>query len=176
MRKMAAAIGSALFFVAAPGSVAGLVPWWLTGWQFAWPLPEVTHPLIAPVRVIGGLIIVTAVAVLLAAFARFVTEGVGTPAPIAPTERLVIGGLYRYVRNPMYLAVVGTIVGEGLLLGQVVLLAYAVLVWLVMATFVLGYEEPTLRARYGQAYERYRDAVPAWWPRRRPWQDGPPSG
>jgi protein-S-isoprenylcysteine O-methyltransferase Ste14 len=176
MRKMAAAIGSALFFVVAPGTVAALIPWWLTGWQFARPLPEILDAVIVPVRVMGALLIAIAVPVLLTAFARFVTEGVGTPAPIAPTERLVVGGSYRYVRNPMYLAVVGAIVGEGLLLGQLVLLAYAGLVWLAMATFVLGYEEPILRERYGQAYERYRAAVPAWWPRLRPWHDGTPSG
>jgi protein-S-isoprenylcysteine O-methyltransferase Ste14 len=175
MRKVAAAIGSALFFVAAPGTVAGLIPWWLTGWRFSWPIPGMADPLTVPVRIVGGLLIAIAVPVLVAAFGRFVTEGAGTPAPIAPTERLVVGGLYRHVRNPMYLAVVGVIAGQGLLLGQLVLLAYAALVWLAMATFVLGYEEPVLRERYGQAYERYREAVPAWWPRRRPWHEGTPG-
>src|SRR5215467_7357831 len=68
------------------------------------------------------------VVVLIHAFARFILEGIGTPAPVAPTERLVVGGLYRYVRNPMYLAVVACIVGQALALGQPALLLYAVLV------------------------------------------------
>ena len=95
-----------------------------------------------------------------------------TPAPIAPTERLVVGGLYRYVRNPMYLAVGATIVGQALLLGRWVLLAYAAVFGLVVAAFVRGYEEPTLHETYGEEYEAYRRAVPGWWPRRTPWRPG----
>ena len=108
-------------------------------------------------------------AVLLHAFARFVVEGLGTPAPVAPTERLVVGGLYRHVRNPMYIAVAATIVGQALILGRPGLLVYAAAFGVVVGAFVHGYEEPTLAARYGEQYEAYRRAVPAWWPRRRPW-------
>lgn len=108
---------------------------------------------------------------LLDAFLRFVMEGVGTPAPVAPTERLVVGGLYRYVRNPMYLAVAATIVGQSLLLGQPWLLVYAAAFGLVVVAFVHWYEEPTLRRQFGEHYEAYRRAVPGWWPRSRPWGD-----
>jgi protein-S-isoprenylcysteine O-methyltransferase Ste14 len=162
MRRLWAAVGSALFLVAAPGTVAGLVPWLLTGWRSNHsPLPLVA---------LGALLVAAGAAVLLHAFARFVSEGLGTPAPIAPTEDLVVGGLYRYVRNPMYVAVGATIVGQALLLGRPGLLAYAALFWLVVAAFVHGYEEPTLSARYGDRYDAYRRAVPAWLPRpgRRP--------
>jgi len=107
--------------------------------------------------------------VLVDAFMRFVMEGLGTPAPVAPTERLVVGGLYRYVRNPMYLAVMGAIAGQALLLGQLGLLLYAALVGVVTAAFVRLYEEPALREQFGAEYEDYRSAVPGWWPRRRPW-------
>jgi protein-S-isoprenylcysteine O-methyltransferase Ste14 len=107
---------------------------------------------------------------LLHAFARFVAEGAGTPAPVAPTERLVVGGLYRHVRNPMYVAVLTIIVGEALLLARPVLLVYAGVVAAAFAAFVAGYEEPVLAARYGAEYEAYRRAVPAWWPRRRAWR------
>src|SRR6266540_351001 len=93
----------------------------------------------------------------------------GTPAPVAPTETLVVGGLYRYVRNPMYVAVVAAVLGQALLLGRAVLLAYAAAVWLCVAAFVRWYEEPVLAARYGARYEAYRRAVPAWRPRLRPW-------
>jgi protein-S-isoprenylcysteine O-methyltransferase Ste14 len=108
--------------------------------------------------------------VLVHAFARFVVEGLGTPAPVAPTEQLVVGGIYRFVRNPMYLAVVAAVVGQALLLGRVVLLAYAVVLGVVFAAFVRLYEEPTLRRQFGDDYSRYRRAVPAWRPRLRPWR------
>ncbi|HEX6678663.1 MAG TPA: isoprenylcysteine carboxylmethyltransferase family protein [Actinomycetes bacterium] len=165
MRRSAAAAGSAVFFALAPGVVAGLVPWWLTGWRVRTPLP-----FWAPLRVVGVALLAVAVPVLLSAFVRFVVEGVGTPAPVAPTSKLVVGGLYRYVRNPMYLAVVAAIVGQALLLGQPGLLLYAAVVGAAMATFVYGYEEPTLAIQFGAQYEAYRRAVPAWWPRRHPWR------
>jgi protein-S-isoprenylcysteine O-methyltransferase Ste14 len=164
VRKARAAIGSLAFLVLAPGVVAGLIPWWLTGWQVEEPLPYWE-----PLRVAGVILIAAGVAVLLEAFARFAAEGVGTPAPVAPTERLVVGGLYRYVRNPMYLAVAATIVGQALVLGQPILLLYAAAFAVTVAAFVHWYEEPTLRRQFGEQYERYRRAVPAWWPRREPW-------
>lgn len=105
---------------------------------------------------------------LLHAFARFVLEGRGTPAPVAPTERLVVGGLYRYVRNPMYLAVLATIVGQGLALGRLELLLYAAAVLAAFVAFVHWYEQPALQRRFGAQYDEYRMAVPGWWPRRRP--------
>jgi len=157
-RQARAAAGSVVFLVLAPGVMGGLVPYLLTGWdpQDAW----------LPAQIAGGALIAAGATVLLHAFARFVLEGLGTPAPVAPTERLVVGGLYRYVRNPMYLAVTSTILGQWLLLGRPVLLAYAVVFGAIVVAFVRGYEEPTLLDRYGAEYERYRAAVPGWWPRR----------
>jgi protein-S-isoprenylcysteine O-methyltransferase Ste14 len=158
-----AAAGSLVFLVVVPGTVAGLVPWFLTGWDRRdhWPVLDVA----------GWTLIAAGVVVLLHAFARFVVEGIGTPAPVAPTENLVVGGLYRYVRNPMYLAVGATIVGQALVLAQPVLFVYAAIFAVLVVAFVRGYEEPTLRGRFGEEYERYRRAVPAWWPRRTPWRD-----
>ena len=164
MRRIEAAAGSAVFLLVAPGVVAGLIPYLLTGW-------ESTNPP-AIVELIGGVLIVAGAAVLIHAFARFVVEGSGTPAPVAPTERLVVGGLYRYVRNPMYVAVAATIVGQALLLGRPALLIYAALFWLTVAAFVYGYEEPTLSEQFGAEYEAYRRAVPAWRPRLQPWRAG----
>jgi protein-S-isoprenylcysteine O-methyltransferase Ste14 len=165
--KARAAVGSFVFLVLAPGVVAGLVPWWLTGWEVQEPLPYWL-----PLRVVGVILLAGGVVALLQAFARFVVEGLGTPAPVAPTERLVVGGLYRYVRNPMYLAVAATIVGQALVLGQLILLPYAAAFAVAVAAFVRWYEEPTLRRRFGEQYEAYRLAVPAWWPRREPWEAG----
>ena len=169
MRRTAAAAGSALFFAVAPGVVAGLVPWWLTHWQVRGPL---AHG--ALLRVAGLIMLVLGAIVLVQAFARFVAEGHGTPAPVAPTERLVVGGLYRYVRNPMYLAVVAVIAGQGLGLNQPVLLGYAAVVWVTVASFVRLYEEPTLARQFGAQYQAYRRAVPAWRPRIRPWHQDQP--
>jgi protein-S-isoprenylcysteine O-methyltransferase Ste14 len=159
-----AALGSAVFLVLAPGVMAGLVPWLLTGW-------DGRDPWIGFV-VAGWALIAVALAALLHSFARFVTEGRGTPAPVAPTERLVVGGLYRYVRNPMYVAVTALIVGQSLVLGRPALLLYALAFVALTSAFAHFYEEPTLRVRYGEQFEEYRRAVPAWLPRRRPWRGG----
>jgi protein-S-isoprenylcysteine O-methyltransferase Ste14 len=158
-----AALGSALFLVVGPGVVAGLVPWWLTGWQAG----GATQP---PLQAIGALLIVAGALVLADAFARFVVEGIGTPAPVAPTQELVVGGLYRHVRNPMYLAVGAVIVGQALLLGRAILLLYTAAFAVAVVAFVRGYEEPTLTRRFGARYEEYRRAVPGWRPRLRPWR------
>src|SRR5437667_5840903 len=153
MSRLTAAAGSGLFFAVAPGVVAGLVPWWLTRWQVRGSLAHW-----APVRVAGLILLILGAIVLVQAFARFVAEGRGTPAPVAPTERLVIGGLYRYVRNPMYVAVVSAIVGQALMLGRLNLWIYAVAAWLTMAAFVRWYEEPTLGRQFGSDYDEYRRA------------------
>jgi len=163
MRTPSAAAGTALFFALAPGVVAGAVPYWISGWHTAsryWPA----------VRVAGWVLLVAGALVLVRAFARFVTEGRGTPAPAAPTERLVVGGLYRYVRNPMYLAVVAAITGQALVLGSAVLFGYAAVIAVTVSAFVRFYEEPTLRRQFGAGYDAYRRAVPAWRPRLHPWQ------
>ena len=159
MSRARAAAGTLAFFVLAPGVVAGLVPWLLTRWEAADP------PWWTPVRAVGAVLLVAGAAVLVHAFVRFVREGVGTPAPVAPTSHLVVGGLYRYVRNPMYLAVAATILGQALVLGRPVLLLYAVAVTLACAGFVRWYEEPALARRFGAEYEAYRRTVPGWWPR-----------
>ncbi len=164
MHKAAAVSGSAVFFALAPGVVVGLVPWWLTGWRL-----RAAPPWWLPARVVGAALVLAAVAVLTAAFARFITEGLGTPAPVAPTEHLVVGGLYRYVRNPMYVAVVAGVLGQAMLLGRPVLLGWAAIITAAMVAFVKGYEEPALARRYGDAYRAYRAAVPGWWPRLPAW-------
>ena len=164
MTRARAAAGSFVFLLLAPGVVAGVVPWLLTGWtvndDYAWP----------PLQVLGALLIVAGAGALLHAFGRFVVEGIGTPAPVAPTERLVVGGLYRYVRNPMYVAVAATVIGQALVLGRPGLLAYAALFMAVVGAFVRFYEEPTLAERFGNEYAEYRRAVPAWHPRLHPWR------
>jgi protein-S-isoprenylcysteine O-methyltransferase Ste14 len=114
------------------GVVTGLVPWWLTGWRVRHPAPPRAW---APLRVAGAALLATGAVVPVHAFLRFVVEGVGSPAPIAPTQQPVVGGPYRYVRNPMYLAVVAVIIGQALALGQPGLLAYAAAVGGATAAF-----------------------------------------
>lgn len=161
MRKITAAAGSAVFAVVAPGSVAGLVPWWLTGWHQGRGYP-------LPVEIVGGVVLAAGTGVLAYAFGQFAIEGLGTPAPIAPTATLVVRGLYRYVRNPMYLAVLAAILGQGLVLDRPVLFVYAAAVAAAFAAFVRFYEQPTLTRQYGAQYQAYLRDVPGWWPRLRP--------
>jgi protein-S-isoprenylcysteine O-methyltransferase Ste14 len=161
MRRSAAAAGSAVFFLVAPTMVAIVVPWLLTGWQVggSWPAPMLA-------AVAGVICIAIGGVALIDSFARFVIDGLGTPAPVAPTEDLVVTGLYRWVRNPIYLALELVIVGQALLLRQSSLLVYAAIVGAAVAAFVYLYEEPTLTERYGARYVAYRAAVPRWIPRR----------
>ena len=164
MRTFSAIAGSALFLIAAPGVVAGLVPWLLTD-RYRAPLSTV--PGFVPT---GWVLVIGAVAILLHAFARFALEGLGTPAPLAPTEKLVVGGIYRHVRNPMYVAVLSIILGQALLFSSWAVIAYGLIAAAAMISFVKLYEEPTLARRYGAEYEAYRRAVPGWLPRLTPWR------
>lgn len=164
MKPVSAIAGSALFFLVAPGVVAGAMPWLLTDWTSREFVPD---PL---VQIPGGLMIAAGVVFLVHAFGRFALEGRGTPAPVAPTERLVVGGVYRFVRNPMYLAVVSIILGQALIFRSSAAFLYAVLIAAMTATFVKVYEEPELARTHGADYEAYRKAVPGWWPRLTPWR------
>jgi protein-S-isoprenylcysteine O-methyltransferase Ste14 len=163
MRRSTAAIGTAAFFVVAPGTVVGLIPWLITGWEIHEPLPYWVAAQAAGVLLICAGLIPT-----VHAFVQFAKAG-GTPMPLAPTQHLVVGGFNRYVRNPMYVGLLTVIVGQALLFGQLSLLLYAAVAWVVTASFVRWYEEPTLTRQFGDEYEAYRRAVPAWRPRLRPW-------
>ena len=165
MQKATAALGSALFFVIAPCLLAGLVPWWMTRWEFRPPFLglELT-------RAIGVLLIIAGVPGLVDSFVRFALQGLGTPAPIAPPQKLVVTGLYRYVRNPIYVAVVAIILGQAILFGDWRLMTYGGLMWLAFHAFVLAYEEPVLAQQFGVQYEDFRANVPRWIPRLSPWR------
>jgi len=158
-------LGSALFFVAAPCVVAGLIPWWLSHWELRPPLlgSELT-------RAFGAVLIVAGIPGIVDSFVRFAREGLGTPAPIAPTRHLVVRGFYRYVRNPIYVGVVAVIAGQAIVFADWGVLLYAALVWLACHLFVVAYEEPTLRRTFGAEYEAFRAQVPRWIPRPTPWR------
>ena len=156
MKDVAYVLGTIAFTLIVPGTVVGLVPYLLSGWRLAAS---------TSLRVLGVVQILAALPVFVGFLVRFVREGLGTPAPIAPTERLVVGGPFARVRNPGYVAVVALVVGQGLLFGRGALLGYAVLLALGFHAFVVLYEEPTLRRRFGAEYEAYCRRVPRWWPR-----------
>jgi protein-S-isoprenylcysteine O-methyltransferase Ste14 len=164
-------LGSFIFFCVAPGVVAGIIPGEIAGWQIGPPFLG-----LGVFRVVGVLLIIIGAACLLESFARFAIKGHGTPAPVAPPATLVVSGLYRYVRNPMYIAVVATILGQALLFGSIGVLGLAGAVWCLFYLIVIAYEEPTLRWQFGDSYSAYQAGVRRWWPRVKPWSLAKASG
>jgi len=138
--------------------VAGIVPWLLTRWHAE------SQP--AALRIVGIVVMAAGGALVLETTTRFALHGRGTPAPWAPPERFVERGSYRFVRSPMYLGVILLVVGQGLLLGRAVLYAWAVAAWLIFTSFLVFYEEPQLRERFGASYDDYRRRVRRWLPTR----------
>ena len=165
-RRVLAIIGSVIFLVIAPMTVVGLVPYWITRWRM-----EPSFGNLAFLRGAGVVLILTGIPILLDSFARFAIQGLGTPAPIFPTRHLVVQGLYRFVRNPMYVALLLVVTGQALFFGSLRLLEYAAIIWLCTHLFVLGYEEPRLRATFGDEYKSFCAHVPRWIPRACPWDD-----
>jgi protein-S-isoprenylcysteine O-methyltransferase Ste14 len=161
--RASALLGSAIFLVLAPGTIAMYIPWTICHWGFGPPLLGVFS-----FRIMGALMVTAGLPVLLDSFVRFAIQGLGTPAPVAPPKRLIVTGLYRYVRNPMYVAVALLIFGQGLLFGSAGLLEYGLIVWLGFYAFVLLYEEPALRRKFGEEYEQFCAHVPRWIPRLKP--------
>ena len=151
------ALKSLLFLIFVPGMVAGYIPLALLRNG-----PQIETGLLAylafPLWSIG-------VMILLWSFWNFLHEGRGTPAPLDPPKELVAVGFYRYVRNPMYVGVLATILGHFLWFGYWNLLTYAVVVFIAFHTFVIFYEEPNLKRKFGAAYENYLKSVPRWIPR-----------
>jgi protein-S-isoprenylcysteine O-methyltransferase Ste14 len=160
-RKVRAFAGGFVFFLIAPGTVAGVVPWLISHWRFK---AEHSGALAA-----GGIILIACGLIpLIESFSRFAWKGLGTPAPVAPTRHLVVSGFYRYIRNPMYLGVIAIITGQALLFVDADILIYALAAWLVMHAFVMFYEEPKLRRTFGSEYAAFCAQVPRWLPRLRP--------
>jgi len=163
-----ALLGSAAFFIVAPGTIAGLVPWLITHWRFG-------EDASLGVGATGIVLILLGLAILIECFLRFALKGRGTPAPIAAPKELVVSGLYAHVRNPMYLAVELMIFGQAMLFASAALIAYGITVWFGFLLFVLYYEEPRLKREFPEAYAAYSAAVPRWLPRLRPWRGEAPG-
>jgi protein-S-isoprenylcysteine O-methyltransferase Ste14 len=153
------AFRSFLFLIVAPGMVAGYIPLALFRRGPQIDTGDFSY-LAFPLWLVGAVI-------LLWSFWNFLKEGRGTPAPIDPPKELVATGFYRYTRNPMYMGVLALILGHFLWFGYWYLLMYALMVFLAFNTFVRYYEEPTLKRKFGAAYEEYSRRVPRWIPRLR---------
>ena len=153
---MLLALKNVLFTILVPGSVAVVVPLLLVG---------VPLPAIQPLSWIGLVLIVPGLALYLWCLWNFATVGRGTPGPWDPAERVVATGPYRWVRNPMYLAVLAVILGQAVLVNSLALVAYAAVIAVIVHTFVVVYEEPTLAEQFGESYISYRERVGRWLPR-----------
>jgi len=158
--------GTAVFLFLAPGTLAGLGPWWIGGWHVHAPFIGFTA-----LRAFGGLLMAAGFAILIESFLGFALKGLGTPAPIYPPKRLVVTGFYRYVRNPMYIAVLSLILGQGLIFGDMWVFVYGLISWCAFHLFVLVYEEPTLRRSFPSNYALFCANVPRWIPRLTPWYE-----
>ncbi len=155
------AVRSLAWTVLLPGVYAGYLPWRFFG------LAHVQLNLRSPVHVTGLLCIGLGAALLGMCIWEFARSGRGTLAPVDPPRELVVRGLYRYVRNPMYLSVTLIVLGEVLLTRSRPLLAYWAVWFIAVNLFVIVYEEPTLRRRFGAGYERYTRDVGRWLPKLR---------
>jgi protein-S-isoprenylcysteine O-methyltransferase Ste14 len=150
---------SLLWTLLLPGLVAGFLPWRYFG------VSQVQLNLRNPLHPLGLVLVAGGVILLIVCVWEFAHQGRGTLSPADPPRELVVRGLYRYVRNPMYLCVTAIVVGEILLTGSRGLLLYWAIWFAVVNLFVIGYEEPNLRARFGASYERYVATVGRWLPR-----------
>jgi protein-S-isoprenylcysteine O-methyltransferase Ste14 len=156
-RAIGPLVKTLLFTVLVPGTVAVAVPRYLIR---GFPMPT-----LGVLPALGATAIILGASIYFRCAWEFAVRGLGTPAPIAPTKFLVVSGLHRYVRNPMYLGVALVILGEAALFRAPHLAVYAALMLLVANMFVVFYEEPTLRRQFGESYEQYRRTVPRWIPR-----------
>ena len=156
--KISAMGKSVLFTVLAPGTVAGYIPWWLR---------DGAHIAVRGIEAwaAAGIIAVGVAIYLHTAFWGFAGIGMGTPAPIDPPKILVVRGLHRYVRNPMYVGVALALLGQAWLFRSRDIAIYTVCVVVMFHVWVLVYEEPTLQRQFGDEYERYRGRVPRWFPK-----------
>jgi len=152
------AVRSLIWTILLPGVMAGVLPWRYFG------LRQVHPQLRNPVDLLGLLAIAAGTVLLGACILEFARSGRGTLSPVDPPKELVVRGLYRFVRNPMYLSVITILIGECLLIRARPMLLFTAIWFVAVNLFVLGYEEPTLRREFGAPYERYVRQVGRWIP------------
>jgi len=157
-----------------PGMVLIVIPGtllWLGGidsfglWQSV-PASKVVLP------VIGVICICLGLSLMVATIRLFMSVGEGTLAPWEPTQRLVVKGVYRHVRNPMISGVILVLLGESLLTSCLPLFCWFLVAALINAAYIPLSEEPGLIKRFGEDYLIYKRSVPRWVPRWTPWEGG----
>jgi protein-S-isoprenylcysteine O-methyltransferase Ste14 len=151
------------FVIAVQLTVVGVIPWLLARVGPRLPM--------GPWHWLGVVPLTIGTLALLWCNWAFVMRGRGTAAPYDPPRALVVQGLYRHVRNPMYVSAGLIVLGIGLWTGAAILLAYFPLLALSYHVFVRYYEEPRLERVFGQSYAEYCAAVPRWCPRVTPWRN-----
>jgi protein-S-isoprenylcysteine O-methyltransferase Ste14 len=167
MASLYVLLKTAIFSVFGPGTIAGLIPQQLARCeQGSLPVDSGVARLVGTISVISGVVLYFHTAW------RFSDEGRGTPLPIDEPESLVTGGIYDYVRNPMYVGVLLCIGGQALLYRSTYILWYEIILWLVSHTWIIEYEEPHLSEKYGEKYDQYCDRVPRWIPQFYPADEG----
>ena len=152
-------VRTAIFTIIVPCSVAGWIPLVLRRY------PDASIDLGTPGIAIGSILITIGVIGYVLTAGAFAIIGKGSPSPSHPTSNLIVSGIHRYSRNPMYVSVLSVIIGQAILWGSSNIAIYAVLVWIGFQTFIIFYEEPTLRKKFGEQYETYYNEVPRWIPR-----------
>jgi protein-S-isoprenylcysteine O-methyltransferase Ste14 len=151
------ALRALLFLVLIPGTVAGYIPYRIvrtTDWRASMSA-SLTSVLSVGLLALG-------LFVLLRCVWEFFAVGRGTLAPVDPPRRLVVSGLYRFTRNPMYNGVLAMLLGEAWLFRSTTLLRYAAVMFVLFNLAVLVYEEPALESQFGESYRAYRRKVPRW--------------
>lgn len=151
------AFRSLFFLILIPGTVAGYIPWRILRASGRFFVPS-----ISVASVLAGCLTLLGAYVLLRCVWDFLVAGRGTLAPVEPPKRLVVRGLYRFTRNPMYNGVLAVLAGEAWLFRNTTLLQYGALMFLLFHLVVVIYEEHTLDSRFGESYHVYRAAVPRW--------------
>jgi protein-S-isoprenylcysteine O-methyltransferase Ste14 len=155
------ALRSLFFAIVVPGTVAVLIPYLIVSRGGA----GIARPW-TPLHFLSLVLMVVGAAILVRCVWDFAAKGRGTLAPMDPPKQLVVQGLYRYVRNPMYLGVLILLLGETAFFKSIALLQYTLAWFIVVNLFVVLYEEPSLRHRFGDSYERYLRSVHRWLPTR----------
>jgi protein-S-isoprenylcysteine O-methyltransferase Ste14 len=163
MSRTTAVIVASAWGIGLGGTVGVLLPWYLGNWQMHRPLPGWVVA-----QAIGLVLVVLGLVPIVQAFVAFVRAG-GTPVPVASPPTLVVDGFYAHVRNPIYVGFLVVLLGEALFFGNAGMLRYALIAWLVAAAAVRWYEQPRLTKKFGEPYQEYLRAVPAWIPRIRAW-------
>ena len=158
MRGLSLFLRSLLWTLLLPGLFAGYLPWRYFG------VREVDFNWQDPLHLLAAALIAVGASLLLTCIFEFARSGRGTLSPVDPPKELVVQGLYRYVRNPMYLSVLTIVAGEIILTRSGALLVYWLVFFVCANLFVMGYEEPYLRGQFGESYERYLRSVGRWIP------------